>query len=163
MQTHYLTLPLNKTMIKKLHCGDLVYLSGVIYGARDQAHKRLVEMINEKEELPFPIQNSCVYYFGPSATPPGEIIGSAGPTTGSRMDKLTPPLLEKGLLGTIGKGQRSQALIDALVKYGAVYFAAIGGTGALIAKTIKKTEIIAFKDLGTEAIRRLEVENFKVN
>ncbi len=149
-------------MIKELHAGDVVYLSGVLYGARDQAHKRLCQLIIDQKPLPFELANSCIYYFGPSATPPGGIIGSSGPTTAYRMDKLTLPLLAKGLLGSIGKGSRSQEIIDALAQYGAVYFAAIGGTGALISQTITKTEIIAFPDLGTEAIRKLSVKNFKV-
>jgi len=145
--------------IKDLKSGDQVLLSGVIYTARDQGHKRLVDMINNKEALPFDIENQIIYYVGPAPAKPGEIIGSAGPTTSYRMDDLTIPLLQKGLKGMIGKGKRADKVIDAIVKYEGIYFAAIGGAGALIANCITKSEIIAFEDLGSEALRRLEIKD----
>ncbi len=162
MKTHNIKLPLSKAVVKTLHAGDIVYLSGVIYGARDQAHKRICEMIDQGKKLPFDLQNSCIYYFGPSPARAGMVIGSAGPTTAYRMDKLTLPLLDRGLLATIGKGNRGVEIKTAFAKYSAVYFAAIGGTGALISQAIIKNEIIAFPDLGTEAIRKLVVKDFKV-
>jgi len=151
--------PLTKEKTKGLRAGDQVLLSGVIYTARDQGHKRLVDMINNKEALPFDLKNQIIYYVGPAPAKPGEIIGSAGPTTSYRMDDLTIPLLQKGLKGMIGKGKRADKVIDAIVKYEGIYFAAIGGAGALIANCITKSEIIAFEDLGSEALRRLEIKD----
>ncbi len=162
MKTHHLTLPLSQAIVKTLNAGDIVYLNGTIYGARDQAHQRLCQMIKNHQALPFDLKNATIYYFGPSPARPGMVIGSAGPTTAYRMDLLTPPLLEQGLLGMIGKGDRSDDLKNALAKHSAVYFAAIGGTGALISQAIIASEIIAFPDLGTEAIRKIKVKDFKV-
>jgi fumarate hydratase subunit beta len=151
--------PITTEKIKDLKSGDQVLLSGVIYTSRDQGHKRLVDMINNEEALPFDLKNQIIYYVGPAPAKPGEIIGSAGPTTSYRMDDLTIPLLEKGLKGMIGKGKRAAKVIDAIVKYEGIYFAAIGGAGALIANCITKSEIIAFEDLGSEALRRLEIKD----
>lgn len=150
--------PLTKEKTAQLKAGDQILLSGVIYTARDQGHKRLVNMISNEENLPFDIKDQIIYYVGPAPAKPGEVIGSAGPTTSYRMDDLTIPLLEKGLKGMIGKGKRAQKVIDAIVKYQGVYFAAIGGAGALIANCITKSEVIAFDDLGSEALRRLEIK-----
>jgi fumarate hydratase subunit beta len=155
-------LPLNDSTVKDLHAGDNVLLTGVIYVARDTAHKRMVESLDKGQPLPFNIKNQTIYYMGPSPAKPGQVIGSAGPTTSGRMDVYSPRLIEKGLKGMIGKGNRSKAVKDAMVKHKAVYFAAIGGAGALIAKVIKKSEVIAFEELGAEAIRKLEVEDFPV-
>jgi fumarate hydratase subunit beta len=152
--------PLDEETIKKLKAGDQVCITGVIYTARDAAHKRLIEALDKGEKLPFDLANQTVYYMGPSPAKPGQAIGSAGPTTSGRMDSYAPRLMAAGLKGMIGKGNRSQAVKDAIQKYKAVYFAAIGGAGALISKSIKKAEVIAYEDLGAEAIRRLEVENF---
>jgi len=152
--------PLDEETIKSLKAGDQVLITGVIYTARDAAHKRLVEALDKGEKLPFDLTNQTVYYMGPSPAKPGQAIGSAGPTTSGRMDSYAPRLMAAGLKGMIGKGNRSQAVKDAIQKYKAVYFAAIGGAGALISKSIKKAEVIAYEDLGAEAIRRLEVENF---
>ncbi|MBQ1993818.1 MAG: Fe-S-containing hydro-lyase [Lachnospiraceae bacterium] len=158
----YITAPINDEVVNSLEAGDFVYISGTIYTARDAAHKRLYEAINAGESIPFDLKNNIVYYLGPSPAREGQVIGSAGPTTSSRMDKYTPLLLEKGMKGMIGKGKRSQEVIDAMNKNNAVYFAAIGGAGALLSKCIKKSEVIAYDDLGTEAIRKLEVENLPV-
>lgn len=158
----YITAPINDEVVNSLEAGDFVYISGTIYTARDAAHKRLYEAINAGESIPFDLENNIVYYLGPSPAREGQVIGSAGPTTSSRMDKYTPLLLEKGMKGMIGKGKRSQKVIDAMNKNNAVYFAAIGGAGALLSKCIKKSEVIAYDDLGTEAIRKLEVENLPV-
>lgn len=147
---------------KSLKSGDRVLLTGTIYTARDAAHKRMFETIEAGGILPFNIHNQVIYYVGPTPPRPGHLIGSAGPTTSSRMDPYTPRLLEMGLKGMIGKGYRSNEVKEALVKYGGVYFAAIGGAGALISKTIKKVEVVAYEDLGTEAIRKLTVEDFPV-
>lgn len=155
-------LPLTEQSIKDLHAGDNVLLSGTIYVARDAAHKRLVEALNQGNSLPFDIRGQTVYYMGPSPAKPGQVIGAAGPTTSGRMDSYSPQLMAVGLKGMIGKGNRSKVVKDSIVKYRAVYFAVIGGVGALIAKRIRKSEIIAFEELGAEAIRRLEVENFPV-
>jgi fumarate hydratase subunit beta len=157
-----LRLPLNEESIKDLHAGDNVLLSGVIYVARDAAHKRLVEALDKGLPLPFDIQGQTIYYMGPSPAKPGQVIGSAGPTTSGRMDTFSPRLMEVGLKGMIGKGNRSKSVKDAMIKNKAVYFAAIGGAGALIAKGIKKSEIIAYEELGAEAIRKLEVDDFPV-
>ncbi len=158
----YIEAPINDEIIKDLKSGDFVYITGTIYTARDAAHKRLYETIIEGKELPFKLKNNIIYYLGPSPAREGQIIGSAGPTTSSRMDKYTPLLLDKGLKGMIGKGKRSEEVIDSMNKNNAVYFAAIGGAGALLSKCIKKSEIIAYEDLGTEAVRKLEVEKFPV-
>ena len=152
----YVSLPLNEENISELKSGDYVYLNGVIYSARDAAHKRM------QEGIPFDIENQTIYYLGPSPAREGNVIGSAGPTTSSRMDKYTPRLLDLGLKGMIGKGKRSKEVIDSIVKNKAVYFAAVGGAGALLSKCIKSSEIIAYDDLGTEANRKMTVENFPV-
>jgi fumarate hydratase subunit beta len=162
MATINIKTPLDEETIKKLKAGDQAFISGVIYTARDAAHKRLVEALDKGEKLPFDLTNQTVYYMGPSPAKPGQVIGSAGPTTSGRMDSYAPRLMAAGLKGMIGKGNRSQAVKDAIKKYKAVYFAAIGGAGALISRSIKKAEVIAYEDLGAEAIRRLEVENFPV-
>lgn len=160
MATVYLNTPINEEEIAKLRAGDQVYITGVIYTARDAAHKRLVELVAEGKELPFDIKDQFIYFVGPTPAKPGKVIGSAGPTTSYRMDKYSPILMDLGLRGMIGKGGRSQEVKDSMVKNKAVYLAAVGGAAALIARTIKKSEVIAYEDLGTEAIRRLEVENF---
>jgi fumarate hydratase subunit beta len=157
-----LTTPLSTQDVEKLSIGDKVLLSGVLYTGRDAAHKRLFDLIAEGKELPIDIQGQVIYYVGPTPAKPGKPIGSAGPTTSYRMDSFAPKLIELGLKGMIGKGNRSQAVIDAMKQYKAVYFGATGGAGALIAKKIKKAEIVAYPDLGPEAIRRLEVEDFPV-
>lgn len=150
--------PLGDT--EKLKAGDKVLISGTLYTARDAAHKRFIELINQGKDLPFDIKGQIIYYTGPTPAKPGMIIGSCGPTTSSRMDSYTPQLLEMGLKGMIGKGSRGKEVIEAIKRYKAVYFLAVGGAGALISKTIKKAEIIAFPELGPEAVRRLEVEDF---
>lgn len=155
-------LPLSDKDISELKAGDSVLLNGIIYVARDTAHKRIVEAMDKGQKLPFEIKGQTIYYMGPAPAKPGYAIGSAGPTTSSRMDGYTPRLLEAGLKGMIGKGQRMQPVLDAIRKYKAVYFAAIGGAGALISKSIKKAEVIAYEDLGAEAMRKIEVENFPV-
>ncbi len=152
--------PLTKEEVKKLKAGDIVNISGVIYTARDAAHKRMISMIEEGKSLPFDIKDQIIYYVGPCPAKPGEVIGSAGPTTSGRVDAYTPKLIELGLSGMIGKGLRDNSVIDAMKKYSAVYFGAIGGAGALIAKSIVDEEIIAFPDLGTEALRKLTVKDF---
>ncbi|MCL0070203.1 Fe-S-containing hydro-lyase [Dehalococcoidia bacterium] len=156
----YIKLPLHAEVIEKLRAGDQVRINGIIYSARDAAHKRLVEALDRGEDLPFDIEGQTIYYMGPSPPRPGRVIGSAGPTTSGRMDAYAPRLMEVGLKGMIGKGSRSQEVKDAMRSYKAVYFAAIGGAGALIAKSIKKAEVVAYDDLGAEALRRLEVEDF---
>lgn len=152
----YINLPLDEKTISELQAGDYVYLNGIMYSARDAAHKRM------QEGVPFDIQNQTVYYLGPSPAREGNVIGSAGPTTSSRMDKYTPDLLEQGMKGMIGKGKRSKEVIDSIVKNKAVYFAAVGGAGALLSKCITSSEVIAYDDLGTEAIRKLTVKNLPV-
>ena len=156
----YISTPLNDDVLRDLKAGDYVYISGILYTARDAAHKRMYEALMEKKELPFEIDHSMVYYLGPTPAKEGQVIGSAGPTTSSRMDKYTPMLLEQGLKGMIGKGKRSKEVIDAIQKNKAVYMAAVGGAGALLSKCIKSSEVIAYDDLGTEAIRKLEVKDF---
>lgn len=156
----YISVPINKKEIEKLKSGDYVYISGIIYTARDAAHKRMQETLNKGNELPIEMMDNIIYYMGPSPARDGRTIGSAGPTTASRMDKYAPELLDMGLCGMIGKGKRSQAVKEAIVRNGAVYLAAVGGAGALLSKSIIKSEIVAYDDLGTEAIRKLEVENF---
>jgi len=157
-----ITTPLSQDKVKDLKAGDSVLLSGVIYTARDAAHKRLIELIDNGDKLPIDVKDAVIYYVGPTPAKPGMILGSAGPTTSYRMDDYAPKLLEKGLKGMIGKGLRSQEVIDSMIKNGAVYFAAIGGAGALISKCVKKAEIVTYEDLDSEAIRRLEVEDFPV-
>lgn len=154
--------PLIKDEIKNLNAGDYVYITGIIYTARDAAHKRMYEALNNKNELPIELKDNVIYYMGPSPAREGRPIGSAGPTTASRMDKYTPDILDLGLKGMIGKGKRSKEVIDAIVRNEAVYFAAVGGAGALLSKCIKKSEVVAYDDLGTEAIRKLYVEDFPV-
>lgn len=155
-----LQTPLTKEKIESLKSGDYVYITGTIYTARDAAHKRMSEALANGEELPFEVKDQIIYYMGPTPAKEGQVIGSAGPTTASRMDKYAPKLLDLGLSGMIGKGKRSQDVIDSIVLNGAVYFAAVGGAGALLSKCIKSSEVVAYDDLGTEAIRKLEVENF---
>lgn len=155
-------IPISKEAAKKLRAGDYVYLTGTIYTARDAAHKRMQEALDAKKELPIEIRGNAIYYMGPSPARPGCVIGSAGPTTSSRMDKYTPRLLDLGLGAMIGKGKRSPAVIEAIKRNGAVYFAAIGGAGALLSKKIVRSEVIAYDDLGAEAIRKLEVKDFPV-
>ncbi len=157
-----ISLPLTEEIINDLKAGDYVYLTGTIYTARDAAHKRMDEALNNGEALPVDIVGQTIYYMGPSPAREGRPIGSAGPTTASRMDKYAPRLLDLGLKGMIGKGRRSDAVRDAIVRNGAVYFAAVGGAGALLSKAIVSSEVVAYDDLGTEAIRKLEVENFPV-
>lgn len=159
---HKLHVPVNKEDIRTLKAGDYVYLTGTVYTARDAAHKRMQEALDAGKELPFDLAGNVIYYMGPSPAREGRPIGSAGPTTASRMDKYTPQLLDLGLGAMIGKGKRSQAVLDAIVRNGSVYFAAVGGAGALLSKRILSSEVIAYEDLGTEAIRRLEVEDFPV-
>lgn len=157
-----LQTPLTKEKVKTLHAGDYVFISGTIYSARDAAHKRLVESLEKGEPLPLPLENEIIYYLGPTPARPGQVIGSAGPTTSSRMDKYAPKLLALGQTGMIGKGRRSDAVISSMKENCAVYFAAVGGAGALLSKCIKKAEVLAYEDLGAEAIYKLEVENFPV-
>ncbi len=154
--------PLTKDKVQGLKSGDYVYISGTIYTARDAAHKRLFEAFNKGEALPIELSNNIIYYLGPSPAREGEVIGSAGPTTSSRMDKYTPLLLENGLCGMIGKGKRNIEVINSIVKNKAVYFAAVGGAGALLSRCIKEAEVVAYEDLGTEAIRKLRVEKLPV-
>ncbi len=155
----YIRVPLQDEEIKVLEAGDYVYISGTVYTARDAAHKRMYEAMNENENIPLNLEHNVIYYMGPSPAREGHPIGSAGPTTSSRMDKYAPLFMDHGLKGMIGKGKRSKEVVDAIVRNGAVYFAAVGGAGAILSKTIKKAEVIAYDDLGTEAIRKLEVEN----
>lgn len=157
-----LTMPLKKEEAEKLQAGDTVSITGTIYTARDAAHKRMTEALDQGKELPIPLEGTVLYYMGPSPAREGRPIGSAGPTTASRMDRYTPRLLDLGLAGMIAKGKRNQAVKNAIVKNGAVYFAAVGGAGALLSQRIKKAEVIAYEDLGAEAIRKLEVEDFPV-
>lgn len=161
MERH-IKAPIEKDAAKELRAGDYVYLTGTIYTARDAAHKRMYEALEKGEGLPLGMTDNVIYYMGPSPAREGRPIGSAGPTTASRMDKYAPALLDLGLTGMIGKGKRSETVKEAIVRNGAVYFAAVGGAGALLAGSIKASEVIAYDDLGTEAIRKLEVENFPV-
>lgn len=154
--------PISNEDAKSLRAGDYVYITGTIYTARDAAHKRMYEALEKNQQLPIEMANNIIYYMGPSPAREGRPIGSAGPTTASRMDKYAPKLLDLGLKGMIGKGKRSQAVRDTIVRNGSVYFAAIGGAGAILSKCIKKSEVIAYDDLGTEAIRKLYVEDFPV-
>lgn len=161
MEQH-IKAPMSKEDVVKLQAGDYVYLTGTIYTARDAAHKRMYEALERGENLPLEMGHNMIYYMGPSPAREGRPIGSAGPTTASRMDKYAPALLDLGLLGMIGKGKRSAAVKEAIIRNGAVYFAAVGGAGALLSRSIKTSEVIAYDDLGTEAIRKLEVEDFPV-
>lgn len=154
--------PFTKEKLEPLRAGDTVFLTGTIYTARDAAHKRLIEMIENQEPLPFDVKDAVIYYVGPTPEKPGNPIGAAGPTTSYRMDAYAPTLLDLGETAMIGKGQRSQEVKDAAIRNGAVYFAAIGGAGALMAQKVKSAEIVAFEDLGPEAVRRLQVEDFPV-
>jgi len=158
----YILAPINKEALVTLKAGDYVYITGTIYTARDAAHKRMQETLDKGEPLPIALENNLIYYMGPSPAREGRPIGSAGPTTASRMDKYAPRLMDLGLAGMIGKGKRSQAVMDAIVRNGAVYFAAVGGAGALLSKSIIASEVVAYDDLGTEAIRKLEVKDFPV-
>ncbi len=157
---YHLNAPLTKEDALKLRAGDMVYITGTIYTARDAAHKRMSEALAKGEELPLELKDNIIYYMGPSPARPGRPIGSAGPTTASRMDKYAPNLLDLGLRGMIGKGKRTKEVQEAIIRNGAVYFAAIGGAGALLSKAITSATVIAYDDLGTEAIRKLTVENF---
>lgn len=161
--THFLTTPLTAEAVKSLSAGDEVRVTGVIYTARDAAHKKLCELLEAGQPLPIDLRDQIIYYTGPTPAPPGRPIGSCGPTTSYRMDRYTPALLAQGLRAVIGKGRRSQEVIDALKAHTAVYFAAEGGCGALLANYVKTCEVVGFPELGTEAIHRLEVENFPVS
>lgn len=158
----YISTPLTIEKVTKLKAGDYVYLTGTIYSARDAAHKRMYEAMLAGDSIPIALRDNIIYYLGPTPEREGQVIGSAGPTTSSRMDKYTPLLLEHGLRAMIGKGKRSKEVIEAMVKNKAVYFAAVGGAGALLSKKIKSSKVIAYDDLGTEAIRELYVEDFPV-
>ena len=158
MEKH-IQAPLVEEEIKNLKSGEYVYITGTIYTARDAAHKRMYEAIQNNEELPMEMEGNIIYYMGPSPAREGRAIGSAGPTTASRMDKYAPTLLDLGLKGMIGKGKRSKEVLDAVVRNKSIYFAAVGGAGALLSKCIKESEVIAYDDLGTEAIRKLKVED----
>ena len=155
-------VPLLKEDIDELRAGDYVYLTGTIYTARDAAHKRMYDSMKKGEDLPIDLNGNVLYYLGPSPAREGQVIGSAGPTTSSRMDKYTPDMLDAGLKGMVGKGKRSKEVIEAMKRNGAVYFAAVGGAGALLAQCIKEAEVVAYDDLGTEAIRRLHIEDLPV-
>lgn len=161
MERHIKT-PITQELVDTLQAGDYVYITGTIYTARDAAHKRMYEAMLEGKEPPFELSDSVIYYLGPTPAREGQVIGSAGPTTSSRMDKYAPLLMEHGLRGMIGKGKRSPQVLEAMQKQGCVYFAAVGGAGALLSKCIKEAEVIAYEDLGTEAIRRLQVEELPV-
>ena len=155
-----LTTPIAPEEIVKLKAGDYVYLTGVIYTARDAAHKRMYDALQNNASLPVDLEGETIYYMGPSPARPGQVIGAAGPTTSSRMDKYTPAMLDQGVRAMIGKGKRSKEVIEAITKQKAVYFAAVGGAGALLSRCIRSSEVIAYEDLGTEAIRKLTIENF---
>lgn len=158
----HITVPMTKEEKRSLKSGDYVYLTGTIYSARDAAHKRIYEAIQNGEELPMDIKDNIIYYMGPSPAREGRVIGSAGPTTASRMDKYTPRLLDLGLGGMIGKGKRTEDVRQAVIRNDSIYFAAVGGAGALLSKCIVESEVIAYDDLGTEAVRRMKIENFPV-
>ena len=155
-----ITAPMSKEVARSLKAGDSCLISGVIYTARDAAHKRLCELVAEGKELPFPVKDSIIYFVGPTPAKPGQAIGSAGPTTSYRMDAYSPTMIGCGQTGMIGKGKRGPEVVAAMKEHGAEYFGAIGGCGALLSKCIKKAEVVAYEDLGAEAIRRLEVEDF---
>jgi len=154
--------PLSGDVVSSLQVGDSVYLSGVVYTGRDAAHKRMVEMLDRGEALPFDIKDATIYYVGPCPAKPGQVIGSAGPTTSGRMDPFSPRLMEEGLRGMIGKGLRKREVVDSMIKNNCVYFAAIGGAGALLAEAIKEAEVVAFPELASEAVYRLVVEDFPI-
>ena len=158
----YINAPITKEIASTLKAGDYVFISGNIYVARDAAHKRMDEALNKNRELPINVDGELIYYMGPSPAREGRVIGSAGPTTASRMDKYAPRLLDMGLGGMIGKGKRSKEVFDAIIRNKSVYFAAVGGVGALLSKCIKESEVVSYEDLGAEAIRKLKVENFPV-
>ena len=158
----HITTPITEQITADLHAGDYVYITGTIYVARDAAHKRMMDVLDAGKELPIPIKDATIYYMGPSPAREGRPIGSAGPTTASRMDKYAPRLLDLGEKAMIGKGKRTKEVIEAVVRNHAVYFAAVGGAGALLSKCITKSEVVCYDDLGAEAIRKLEVENFPV-
>ncbi len=158
----HITTPITEDTTKDLKSGDYVYITGTIYVARDAAHKQLMEVLDRGEELPFPIKDATIYYMGPSPAREGRPIGSAGPTTASRMDKYAPRLLDLGQKAMIGKGKRTPEVIEAVIRNKAVYFAAVGGAGALLSKCIKKSDLVCYEDLGAEAILKLEVEDFPV-
>lgn len=158
----YIETPLTKDEVESLRAGDYVYITGTIYTARDAAHKRMIEKIEKGEEMPFDFKNQIIYYLGPTPNREGQVIGSAGPTTSSRMDKYAPALMDRGLTGMIGKGKRNNEVISSMKNNKAVYFAAVGGAGALLSQCIKKSEVIAYDDLGTEAVRKLYVEKLPV-
>ncbi len=160
MENIKITTPLTREKVKELRAGDSCLISGVVYTARDAAHKRLCELVAAGKELPLDVKDSIIYFVGPTPAKPGQAIGSAGPTTSYRMDAYSPTLISLGLTGMIGKGKRGQEVVDAMMEHGAVYFGAIGGCGALLSKCVKKAEVIAYDDLGAEAIRRMEVEDF---
>ena len=160
MMDKHIPVPYDEKTARELRSGDYVYITGTIYTARDAAHKRMYEALEQGKELPFDVKNSVIYYMGPSPAREGRPIGSAGPTTASRMDKYTPSLLDLGLKGMIGKGKRTDAVRQAIIRNGAVYFAAVGGAGALLSKAILSSEVIGYDDLGTEAIRKLTVKDF---
>jgi fumarate hydratase subunit beta len=153
-------VPLSREDVERLKAGDVVQLTGTMLTGRDAAHKRMYELLEKGEKLPVDLKGQVIYYVGPSPARPGQVIGSAGPTTSSRMDKYSPRLIAEGLTGMVGKGYRSDAVVDAMKKHRCVYFGAVGGAAALIAKSIRKSEVLAWEDLGTEAIRRMEVEDF---
>ena len=157
-----ITVPMSRQEARSLKAGDSCLLTGTIYTARDAAHKRLCEAIAQRKELPFDIRDACIYYVGPTPTKPGQAIGSAGPTTSYRMDAYSPSLIALGQTGMIGKGRRGPEVVDAMKEHGAVYFGAIGGCGALLSKCVRKSEVIAYDDLGAEAVRKIEVEDFPV-
>ena len=160
MEKKHISAPLRTEEIQNLRLGDYVYISGIIYSARDAAHKRMTEALAKGEALPMELEGNIIYYMGPSPAREGNVIGSAGPTTASRMDKYTPQLLDLGLKGMIGKGKRTPEVKDAMVRNQAIYLAAVGGAGALLSKCIIKSEVIAYEELGTEAIRKMEVKDF---
>ena len=158
----YITTPLTAEKVEELRAGDYVYITGMIYTARDAAHQRMYDTMLQGGSIPIDLQENIIYYLGPTPEREGQVIGSAGPTTSSRMDKYTPMLLDRGLKGMIGKGKRSKEVIDSMVQNKAVYFAAVGGAGALLSKKIKRSSVIAYDDLGTEAIREIYIEKFPV-
>ncbi|MBI4844926.1 MAG: fumarate hydratase C-terminal domain-containing protein [Candidatus Omnitrophica bacterium] len=155
-----LEAPLTKEKIKKLHCGQEVVYDGMLYTARDQAHKRIIKLLKDNKKLPFDIEGKLIYYCGPNPAAPGKVIGACGPTTSARMDAFTPELLKNGLLGTIGKGERSQEVVQAIKRYAGIYFSTYAGCGALLAQRVKKRELVCFEDLGTEAVFSFEVKDF---
>ena len=157
-----ISAPLTDSVVESLRAGDEVLITGTIYTGRDAAHKRMVELLSKGEQLPFDLKGQIIYYAGPTPTRPGEIVGAIGPTTSGRMDPYAPILIAHGLKGMIGKGQRTQPVLDAMKKHKAVYFAAVGGAGALIARAVKSNKTVAYEDLGPEAVRMLEVEDFPV-